>query len=324
MKAKPKLEDVAKAAGVSPTTVSRVLNNRGAISDKTRKRVHDAVQRLNYHPNEIARSLFVSKTHLIGIIFPSTSQPFFGEMIAQIENLLFEKNYKVLICNTMDQADKEKNYLNMLLASQVDGVIIGTHSLGIDAYLQAQLPVIAIDRDATGTVTVVRSDHYQGGRMATEELLRQGRTRIVHVNGMHTRRSLSCSQQQKGYEDAMEAHGLPCKTYNIESSLDIRAKKQLLKTMIASHLNLEGIFLSDDITAAIALSIIRKMDRDIAVVGYDGTTTVTTCLPELTTIVQPIRAMAKLTVDLLLKEISNEFSGIKRNYVLPVTLKKGE
>jgi LacI family sucrose operon transcriptional repressor len=320
---KPKLEDVAKLAGVSPTTVSRVLNNRGAISERTRRKVTHAIQQLNYHPNEIARSLFGSKTHFIGLIFPSTGHPFFGELIFQIENILSEKHYKVLICNTMDQTEKERSYLDMLLSNQVDGMIVGAHNIGIDIYQRAKLPIVAIDRKMSETITVVSSDNYQGGRMAAEELLRQGRSKIIHVNSIRQKEAPSSYLRRKGYEDVMTEHGLPFKTYELESPFDPEVKKQILSSLLDQDPTIDGMFLSDDLTAAIALSIIRKRNRDIQIVGYDGTEMVTTLLPELTTIVQPIRAMAQLAVDLLLKEINNEFDGIKKNYILPVTLRRG-
>lgn len=324
MAGKPKLEDVARFAGVSPTTVSRVLNNRGAISDKTRRRVNEAIAHLNYHPNEIARSLFVSKTNFIGLVFPTTGHPFYGELIFQIENILSEKNYKVLICNTMDQAEKENRYLNMLLANQVDGMIVGAHNIGIETYQRANLPIVAIDRKVSDTIAVVSSDNYGGGRLATEELLKQGLTKIIHINSVPCEEAPSSYQRRKGYEDVMKERGLPFKTYELEYPFDREAKAQILSSIFAQNPTIDGIFISDDMTAAIALSMIRKMKKDIRIIGFDGTETVTTCVPELTTIVQPLRAMAQLAVDLLLKEINNEFSDIKKNYILPVTLRRGE
>ena len=134
-----KLSDVAKKAGVSPTTVSRVINNYGYISDKTRNKVHEAMKELNYQPNSLARSLHGKKTNLVGLIFPGVSNPFFGELVEEIENKLFEDGYKVILCNAAYNKEKERSYLRMLLANQVDGIIAGAHNLGIDEYLVYQL-----------------------------------------------------------------------------------------------------------------------------------------------------------------------------------------
>src|SRR5699024_4288614 len=105
---KPKIQDVARIAGVSTTTVSRVPNDRGYISQKTRDKVYSAMKEINYVPNDLARSLFNKRSYLIGVIVPSTNHPFFGELVADIENICNEKGYKVLLCNSLHQPDKEK------------------------------------------------------------------------------------------------------------------------------------------------------------------------------------------------------------------------
>ncbi len=137
---KPKIEDVAKLAGVSPTTVSRVLNNRGYISEKTKTKVEAAMQELNYFPNDVARSLFNKRSHLIGLILPTTANPFFGELTFHIENYCAANGYKVLLCNSLNQVDKEERYLEMLLRNQVDGIIVGTHNRGLSITISKTWP----------------------------------------------------------------------------------------------------------------------------------------------------------------------------------------
>ena len=129
-----KLTDVARKAGVSPTTVSRVINNYGYLSKKTINKVHAAMAELNYQPNALARSLQGKKSQLIGLVFPSVSNPFFGELIEKLESKLFEKGYKSILCDSANNSIKEREYLNMLIANQVDGIITGSHNLGIKEY----------------------------------------------------------------------------------------------------------------------------------------------------------------------------------------------
>ena len=129
-----KLTDVAAKAGCSVTTVSRVINNYGYISQKTRKKVHEAMKELNYQPNSVARSLQGKKTKLIGLIFPDVSNPFFGELVSKIEDQLFKHGYKTILCNAGNDKEKERTYLQMLMANQVDGIIAGAHNLGIEEY----------------------------------------------------------------------------------------------------------------------------------------------------------------------------------------------
>ena len=131
---RPKLEDVAKRANVSKTTVSRVLNNRGYLSQETITRVYQAMKELNYQPNVVARQLYQKKTQLIGLLFPTIANPFFGELSAELEKRLYNEGFKVLIGNSMNDPKKEADYLNQLLSKQVDGLIVGTHNQGIKEY----------------------------------------------------------------------------------------------------------------------------------------------------------------------------------------------
>ena len=126
-----KLEDVAKLAGVSKTTVSRVLNKRGYLSEATIAKVYAAMKELNYQPNTIARQLFKQKTNMVGLIFPTVNNPFFGQLVARLEQILYEHGYKVLIGNSQNNPQKEEDYLNQLLNHQVDGLIVGAHNRGL-------------------------------------------------------------------------------------------------------------------------------------------------------------------------------------------------
>ena len=110
----PTIKDVAEKAGVTVTTVSRVLNNRGYISEATRKKVYKVMEELNYQPNELARSLYRGKSNLIGLIIPTVSHPFFGELSAYIEGYAHSKGYKILLCNSQLEREKEKEYIENL------------------------------------------------------------------------------------------------------------------------------------------------------------------------------------------------------------------
>ena len=129
-----KLTDVAKLAGVSPTTVSRVINNKGYLSEKTKAKVHAAMRELGYKPNNLARGLQGKSSKLIGLIFPKISNIFYAEIIEHLENILFHQGYKVIICNSQNESDKERDYLEMLAANQVDGIISSSHNLDIEDY----------------------------------------------------------------------------------------------------------------------------------------------------------------------------------------------
>ena len=123
------ITDVARVAGVSKNTVSRYLNERGYMSEKTKRTIQDAIDLLRYQPNQIARSLTTKRTNFVGLVIPDVVQPFFATMASRIEDELDRRGYKMILCNTMHSSAKERQYLDMLTANKVDGIIVGSHSV---------------------------------------------------------------------------------------------------------------------------------------------------------------------------------------------------
>ncbi len=324
---KPKIEDVARLAGVSRTTVSRVLNNRGYISTETRENVHKAMNELNYFPNDVARSLFNKRTNLIGLIFPTISNPFFGELTFHIENICAKLGYKVLLCNSLNRIDEEEKYLEMLMRNQVDGIIVGTHNRGILNYHQQNLNVVAIDRNLSETIPVVSSDNYAGGETATELLISKGCQHIVHINGSGELET-PAKLRRKAYEDVMERYGRTPITYEILEAFDRPSQQEVMSKILDEQPEVDGIFASSDLFAAAFMAEAKKRGKDIPkqikVVGYDGTETGQILLPELTTIQQPISLIAQTAIDILLKKIEGEVTDLPLEIRLPIKLLKGE
>ncbi|AMK50500.1 hypothetical protein LF65_05397 [Clostridium beijerinckii] len=141
------IKDVAKIAGVTVTTVSRVLNNRGYISEATREKVNAAMEELHYQPNEIARSLFRRKSNLLGLVVPNVSHSFFSELTNYVEFYAYQAGYKVLVCNSYKDSVKEKDYVEMLKRNQVDGIIMGSYTMETSEYLLSGLLIVALDRN---------------------------------------------------------------------------------------------------------------------------------------------------------------------------------
>jgi LacI family sucrose operon transcriptional repressor len=315
---KPKISDVAKVAGVSPTTVSRVLNNRGYIGKETREKVHEAMEKINYYPNDIARSLYIKKTFLIGVIFPTTSNPFYGQLIFHLENYANSLGYKVLLCNSQGREDKEKSYLQMLQRNQVDGVIAGAHNRGIEEYDIPNLPVVGFDRYLSKNTPVVSSDNYDGGRLASQLLIDKGCKNIIHINGpidLETPANL----RREAYEKVMRDNQLTPITYETT-----RDNEEVIKRLFDDHPEVDGIFASDDLIAANVMREARKRNisipNDLKLIGYDGTQTTRILLPELSTIEQPIKDIAEKCVDILIKQIDGEREDIQQHTILPVRL----
>ncbi|HAP9718989.1 TPA: LacI family DNA-binding transcriptional regulator, partial [Enterococcus faecium] len=288
---RPKLEDVAKRANVSKTTVSRVLNNRGYLSQKTIDNVYKAIEELNYQPNVVARQLFQKKTNIVGLLFPTVANPFFSELVEALEKKLYEIGYKVLIGNSMNNKEKETNYLNQLLSDQVDGLIVGTHNQGIQEYKYQNLPIVAIDRVMNEDIPVVESDNYNGGKLATKLLIAQGAKNIIHTNGPIDLQT-PANRRRLAYEDTMKAYQLIPRTVTLDFNISYVKKKQIFFQMFEDYPKIDGIFASNDIDAALILQVAKEkglnVPADLLVVGYDGTLMTRSILPDLTTVIQPI------------------------------------
>ena len=322
---RPKLEDVAKRANVSKTTVSRVLNNRGYLSQKTIDNVYKAIEELNYQPNVVARQLFQKKTNIVGLLFPTVANPFFSELVEALEKKLYEIGYKVLIGNSMNNKEKETNYLNQLLSDQVDGLIVGTHNQGIQEYKYQNLPIVAIDRVMNEDIPVVESDNYNGGKLATKLLIAQGAKNIIHTNGPIDLQT-PANRRRLAYEDTMKAYQLIPRTVTLDFNISYVKKKQIFFQMFEDYPKIDGIFASNDIDAALILQVAKEkglnVPADLLVVGYDGTLMTRSILPDLTTVIQPINDIADTAVAILMKRINKEEK--KKEYILPVTLWMGK
>lgn len=320
---KPKLTDVAKKAGVSVTTVSRVINNYGYLSEATKAKVFAAMKALNYQPNTLARSLHGKRTQLIGLIFPSISNPFFGELVETLERDLFNKNYKVILCNSADDKPKEKDYLRMLSANQVDGIISGAHNLGIKEYKEVGLPVVAFDRNLSETIPIVSSDNYLGATLATKELY-QANCQNIYFLGHIKQVENPTDQRVVGYKEQMKKFNLQPNLWPLNPKDSVNLKIAAIKDLLLTK-NIDGAVCSDDLTAIllarVASSLHISVPEKLKIVGYDGTKLIQNYYPKLTTIVQPIADISSLLIKLLMKRISDPAHDLKQMYYqLPVHL----
>lgn len=322
----PKMTDVAKLAGVSTNTVSRVIHRRGYLSDATINKVEEAMRTLNYRPNSIAQQLQSQQTKAIGILVPTVANPFFGELAFQLEKYLFNSGFRVLIGNAENDVQKERTYLQQLLARQVDGLIIATHNHQneIPEYTEAELPLVTVDRYLNTKTPNISSDNYAGGELATETLIQRGAKHIIHTDSIS-----SFSKQdylrQKAYKDVMNAAELKPITYNIPFEAAPADKKQLYNKLFDEHPEVDGIFASNDTDAVLILEVAQergiKIPQDLQLIGYDGTPTTKLLRPELATIVQPIELMARTAVNVLKQSIAGKT--VQNEYKLPIFLREG-
>ncbi|ALB29421.1 LacI family DNA-binding transcriptional regulator [Companilactobacillus heilongjiangensis] len=322
---KPKLDDVAKLAGVSSTTVSRVINNYAHLSEKTKDKVFSAMKELNYQPNSLARSLQGKHTQLVGVIFSDIRNPFFGELVSRIEKMLFAKGYKMILCNSADDPQKERDYIRMLMANQVDGIIAGAHNLGIEEYSQSGLPIVSFDRYLSDKIPIVSSDNYDGGFMATESLYQSGARNIAIFTGKNHEGSPT-NGRLEGYQDYLKKQGLTPHVHELPFEMSPTLKNMEIKSILNQY-HYDGVFCSDDLTALLTINVAKQLSidvpKDLRIVGYDGTSLVRNYNPELTTVAQPLVDISTLLVSLLLQRIDDPDCGLEKEYVLPVKLVKG-
>src|SRR5213592_2435987 len=186
-RARPTIYDVAREAGVSTATVSRALNGTGQIAPATRASIEEAVERLGYRPNTIARSLVTKSTQTIAFLLPDITNPFYAALVNGIQQLVLERDHTMLLCTTESDPGREEQYLTMLRAKQVDGALVDGLVLPPDRiarFVRDGLPIVCLDRDVDATsVPLVQVDNRLGARLATEHLLELGHRRIAHVAG---------------------------------------------------------------------------------------------------------------------------------------------
>ncbi|VUX17485.1 HTH-type transcriptional regulator DegA [Streptococcus pasteurianus] len=314
-----KLTDVAELAGVSPTTVSRVINNKGYLSEKTKQKVQEAMKTLGYKPNNLARGLQGKSAQLIGLIFPSISNIFYSELIEYLEIELFKHGYKVIICNSQNDPAKEREYIEMLEANQVDGIISSSHNLGIDDYERVAAPIIAFDRNLAPNIPIISSDNFEGGKLAAKTLQKNGCQNIIMITGNDN------TDSPTGLRALGFSFQIPeGKIFKVPNTLSTIRREMEIKSIIASN-KPDGIFVSDDLTAILTMKIAHQLELKIPdnlkIIGYDGTSFIENFFPQLTTIRQPIDEIASLIVDVLLKKIKGEKAS--KDYILPISLLPG-
>lgn len=316
------IHDVAVRAGVSVTTVSRVLNNRGYISEATRRKVYACMDELGYHPNEIARSLLKKQSNLIGLILPSVSHPFFGELATHLEYYAYQHGFKLLLCNSLLDPKKEREYIDMMKRNRVDGIIMGSHTLEVEEYKHLNRPIVTMDRQIDVNIPFVASDNYRGGELATKLLVAKGCKKIAHICG-NLELDLLANQRSYAFKDVVSKNGIDHVIIQTDMNVfDQSQYERIIYELLRQHPDIDGVFASSDIIAAFVIQICRRLGKavpqDVRIVGYDDVNAASWIFPSISTVRQPIEAMSRLAMEIIQKQMDEtEFD--YRN-ILPVEL----
>ncbi|WP_251545876.1 LacI family DNA-binding transcriptional regulator [Limosilactobacillus caecicola] len=293
-----KLKDVADLAGVSVTTVSRVINNYGSLSKKTIAKVHAAMRELNYQPNALARAMQGKPSKFIGLIFPNTTNPFFAELINDLEYRLFGLGYKTIIASSAENEQIEHDYLGMLMANQVDGIISSSHNLGIREYQQISSPIVSFDRYLAGNIPIVESDNYRGGQLAAEYIMNHGGKKIAVMIDEDTSVSPTLNRVQGAVDYLTEHHA----NY---TPLDLK-RTNFTQTFPGKY---DAVIATNDVQALQIRNVAKRagkvINQDFVVTGYDGSKMIRTVAPDLPTVVQPIDQIADELIETLMAKIKD-------------------
>lgn len=302
----PTIADVAALAGVSPTTVSRVLNNRGYLGQATKDKVAQAMAELHYRPNEVARALLGQRTRVVGVILPTVALPFFGEVAVSLEHALAERGYRTLLCNSLGRSEVERDYLLQLEGNRVDGIISGAHNDSIPEYAATRLPVVTIDRELAPHIPNVRADNTSGGRLATELLVRRGARRPVLFTSTSGPRNL----REAGYRAVLAEAGIEPTVVTVKFGTPEPERSRSINAALDDlGDSIDAVFATDDLTACAVVDWARRNGRavpdDLRVIGFDGTSALRAAVPWLTTVQQPIRQICRAAVEILLQRIED-------------------
>ncbi|SFJ64137.1 transcriptional regulator, LacI family [Halobacillus dabanensis] len=317
------IEDVAKLAGLSRTTVSRVINNQPYVTDEKRQRIIQAMNDLGYVPNSSARRLRSQRTETIAVLLPRLTNPFFGNLIEAIEEKASEWGYQVIVCQTHDSKKKEMDYLQLLKTKQVDGMIMASlvnEWKDVEPNLESGPIVFCNEYMDESCIPMIHMDHKQAAYEATSHLLNEGCRQIAYVSGgpeSHLSR-----KRKEGFIEAIEQHGLSFQEeLAIDWAMDVNDGQKVFRLLKNELPHVDGVFTgSDEVAAGLiyeASSSDWNIPEDLAVVGFDNQMLSLLMVPSVTTIEQPVKQMADKTVDVLIQQLLHPGALAPKRYIYP-------
>lgn len=299
----PTMKDVAQEAGVALGTVSKVVNGM-PVGEPYRKRVEEAIRRLDYHVNSYAQGLKASKTYTVAFLIPNIVEPFFAMLTHHINRLLLKKNYRMLLCTTDSDSGLEQKYVTMAQQNKVDGIIGLTYNP--DLCVAENTPFVSIDRSIGARIPCVACDNFAGGQLAAEKLYELGCRNVAFLR-IGSSLNNEPNKRKAGFENGCLKHNLH---YEIKI-LDDGDSFEEFDTFLLEHLSngklsFDGIFCVTDRIAYYVLQFLKRIHirvpEDVQVIGFDGVRILGNQDLICSTIVQPVPEIAEMCITLLLHE----------------------
>jgi LacI family transcriptional regulator, repressor for deo operon, udp, cdd, tsx, nupC, and nupG len=307
------IQQVAKQAGVSVATVSRVLNGQNTVSAKTKMKVEETIKKLNYEPSLLGRNLRTSESRLFLILIPTISNPFYLEIIKGIEQVAISQNYNILLCETDSNPEKENIYFDLVRKKMADGIISMDPAVNVETLkkLAENYAIIQCSEYEEGTgIPYVTIDNEEASYRAVKHLIQIGHKKIALMNS--DEKYLFARQRKMGYKRALEENGITLKNEYIipTQRLGFENGQQAMKKILNLQDRPTALFAVSDLLAIGALKEINAaglhVPNDIAVVGFDKIDFSNMTNPTLTTIAQPMKRMGSVAARMLIEKIKGE------------------
>lgn len=308
------LKDIARMVGVAESTVSRAINNKPGVGEETRRKIMKIVKEYNFKPNQLARGLAKKETRIIALLLSDLATPGYTEIIKSIEEVANRAGYQVILCNTANDIDKEKAYLELVARNRVDGAIIVGGELAdkniLNLALNKEGRLVLVNRLAEEVlIPTILVDNAKGGYLATAHLIEQGLSRIAIIMG--SMQDFLESEKLNGYKQALKDHNLPLRE---ELIFETDGSRESGYNTFLNLMELDeppgGFFVTSDLLAVGLIEAIKMggyfIPDDFAIVSYGESLITSIINPPLTVVAEPLNKLGRLAAEYLLKLINNQ------------------
>lgn len=311
------MSDVARLAGVSTATVSRVLNGTAPVDPRRARQVTAAIEKLGYRPNGVARSLRTRRSAILGLIISDIRNPFYTDMVRAVEDVAYAHGYSLVLCNASENHSRERQYLDLAVAENFSGVMLApgaTDPAELELVLSHRIPVVTVNgRLNTDSIDSVVVDNARGAETAVKHLLEQGRRRIGCIAGPVG--AYTSVERLRGYRRAMRAAGIDVAPEWVQRG-DFRAEsgERAMRELLSAGGVDALLALNNQMTLGAWVELKRSgvaVPDDVAVIGFDGVPWAEALTPTLTTVTQPIYELGATTAKLLLDRINGSAEGVR-------------
>lgn len=308
------IKDIAKQVGVSPSVVSRALNQKYGVKEATRKQIFKIAEEVNYYPNAAARSLVTRKTETIGILMADISQPYFSQIIKGMEYVASQSGYNLLFSNSFETLEHGQVFRKMVDAERVDGLIIVGSSIKdknfVSLLIKREVPFTLVERNFSDPrINCIWIDNIQGSYEATKYLIERGHRRIAHIAGnLDYQVALD---RLEGYKKALYEHEIPFSEEMVASGKFLwQDGYTAMKELLGYRPRCTAVFVANDTMAYGALQALREAEiqipDDMAIIGFDDLDFSALTSPPLTTVRQPRYEMGMKAMETLIKVLRGE------------------